>query len=116
MFLEFMAPVWVALLAPRVFHGRTEPIVYWALVLALVGLAVILWPTHLAARPCTSRPPGVAAGMVSGLGYATFQLIVKDLTNRGVGGRHHRDQRDEREQRRPAAAGAVADRGRRAAT
>ena len=84
MFLEFMAPVWVALAAPHIFRGRTEPIVYWALLIALAGLAVILWPT-ISGHAVHVSALGLAAGTVSGLGYAAFQLIVKDLTNRGVG-------------------------------
>jgi drug/metabolite transporter (DMT)-like permease len=84
MFLEFMAPVWVALAAPRIFRGRTEPVVYLALAIALVGLATILAPT-LAGQTVHVSKLGLAAGTVSGLGYAAFQLIVKDLTNRGVG-------------------------------
>ena len=47
MFLQFLAPVWVALLAPRVFRVPTERIVYPALAVALVGLAVILTPSLL---------------------------------------------------------------------
>jgi drug/metabolite transporter (DMT)-like permease len=84
MFLEFMAPVWVALAAPRIFRGRTEPVVYLALAIALAGLATILGPT-LAGQAVHVSKLGLAAGTVSGLGYAAFQLIVKDLTNRGVG-------------------------------
>ena len=84
MFLEFMAPVWVALAAPRLFRGRTEPVVYLALAIALAGLATILGPT-LAGNTVHVSKLGLAAGTVSGLGYAAFQLIVKDLTNRGVG-------------------------------
>ncbi len=84
MFLEFMAPVWVAVAAPRIFRGRTEPVVYVALGVALAGLATILVAGHLG--PGRARlGAGSAAGTVSGLGYAAFQLIVKDLTNRGVG-------------------------------
>ena len=84
MFLEFMAPVWVAVAAPRIFRGRTEPIVYVALGIALVGLATILWPT-ISGQTVHVSGLGLAAGTVSGVGYAAFMLIVKDLTNRGVG-------------------------------
>jgi drug/metabolite transporter (DMT)-like permease len=38
MFLLFLMPVWVALMAPRVFHSPREPIVFPALALALAGL------------------------------------------------------------------------------
>ena len=84
MFLEFMAPVWVAVAAPRSFKGRTEPIVYVALGLALVGLATILWPT-ISGQTVKVSALGLTAGTVSGVGYAAFMMIVKDLTNRGVG-------------------------------
>lgn len=81
MFLQFLAPVWVALIAPRVFRTRTEGVVYPALALALAGLAVILAPALLGEGVRLSAG-GVAAGLAAGLGYATFQLIVKDLTKR----------------------------------
>jgi drug/metabolite transporter (DMT)-like permease len=81
MFLQFLAPVWVALIAPRVFRARTEAIVYPALAIALAGLAVILAPSLLGEAVRLS-PWGVAAGLLAGLGYAAFQLVVKDLTKR----------------------------------
>ena len=81
MFLLFLAPVWVALLAPRVFRSRTERVVYPALLLALAGLAAILVPSLLGEGVRLSTA-GVAAGLGAGLGYAAFQLIVKDLTAR----------------------------------
>ncbi len=81
MFLQFLAPVWVALIAPRVFRARTEAIVYPALAIALAGLAVILTPSLLG-EGVTLSPWGVAAGLLAGVGYAVFQLVVKDLTRR----------------------------------
>jgi drug/metabolite transporter (DMT)-like permease len=84
MFLTFMAPVWVAVLAPRVFKVRTEPVVYVALVVAVAGLTIILAPM-LFGESVTVSWLGVAAGTISGLGYACFQMTVKSLTNRGVG-------------------------------
>jgi S-adenosylmethionine uptake transporter len=81
MFLTFTAPVWVALIAPRVFRARTEAIVYPALAIALVGLAVILTPALLG-EGIKLSPWGVTAGLLAGLGYAAFQLVVKDLTKR----------------------------------
>ena len=80
-FLMFLSPVWVALLAPRVFRVRTEGIVYRALVIAVVGLAVILAPSLLG-EGITVSAGGVAAGLGAGFGYAIFQLVVKDLTKR----------------------------------
>jgi drug/metabolite transporter (DMT)-like permease len=84
MFLEFMAPVWVAVVAPRVFRTRTEPVVYVALAVALGGLTTILWPT-IAGEAMHVSATGMLAGLVSGMCYAGFQLMVKSLTNRGVG-------------------------------
>ena len=81
MFLQFLAPVWVALLAPRVFRVPTEKIVYPALGIALAGLVVILTPSLLG-EGIKLSPGGVAAGLIAGVGYAAFQLIVKDLTKR----------------------------------
>jgi len=81
MFLQFLAPVWVAVVAPRILHSRTDRIVYPALALALGGLAVILAPSFFGEA---ARLPwwGVAAGLGAGAGYAAFQLSVKDLTSR----------------------------------
>jgi drug/metabolite transporter (DMT)-like permease len=81
MFLQFLAPVWVALIAPRVSRARTEAIVYPALAIALAGLAVILAPSLLG-EGIRLSPWGVAAGLLAGVGYAAFQLVVKDLTKR----------------------------------
>jgi drug/metabolite transporter (DMT)-like permease len=84
MFLEFLAPVWIAVIAPRVFKTRTEPVVYGALAVALAGLVLILTPM-LRGEGVHASSLGMLAGLVSGFGYATFQMIVKGLTNRGVG-------------------------------
>jgi len=81
MFLMFLAPVWIALAAPRVFHTRTETVIYPALVLALLGLLVILAPS-LGGGGAALSPGGVAIGLAAGLGYAAFQLLVKDLTGK----------------------------------
>ena len=81
MFLQFLAPVWVALIAPRILRARTEAIVYPALAIALAGLAVILAPSLLG-EGIKLSPWGVTAGLLAGFGYAAFQLVVKDLTKR----------------------------------
>jgi drug/metabolite transporter (DMT)-like permease len=81
MFLQFLAPVWVALIAPRIFRARTEAIVYPALAIALAGLTVILAPSLLG-EGIKLSPWGVTAGLLAGFGYAAFQLVVKDLTKR----------------------------------
>lgn len=84
MFLEFMAPIWVALIAPRLLGAVTDRVVYPALALALAGLAIILVPT-LTGRAVDISTLGIVFGVGSGLGYAGFQLTVKSLTDRGIG-------------------------------
>ena len=66
MFLQFLAPVWVALLAPRVSRVPTERIVYPALAIALGGLVVILAPSLLGEGIRLSAG-GVAAGLAAGI-------------------------------------------------
>ena len=79
MFLTFTAPVWVALMAPRVLRTRTEPIVYVAVVIALAGLATIVVPS-LSGQAVRVSALGLFLGAGSGLGYATFQMLVKGLS------------------------------------
>jgi drug/metabolite transporter (DMT)-like permease len=81
MFLQFLAPVWVAVIAPRVLRSRTDRVVYPALALAIAGLGVILWPS-LGGGEAGLSWWGVGAGLLAGLGYALFQLTIKDLTKR----------------------------------
>jgi len=78
-FFLFMQPVWVALLAPRLLKAPTERVVFLALAIAVGGLAVILVPSFLSGGVRLSAV-GVAAGLVAGLAYAGFTLLVKGLT------------------------------------
>ena len=82
MFLQFMAPVWVALVAPRFFHAPTDPVVYPALAdragrARRRSLRRLSW-----AAVCDCRPPASPPASAAGVGYAGFQLVVKDLTRR----------------------------------
>ncbi len=79
MFLLFLMPVWVALIAPRVFHSPRERIVWPALGLALAGLSVILIPDLLAEGAWVS-PLGLLAGLLTGIGYTIYTVTVKRLT------------------------------------
>jgi drug/metabolite transporter (DMT)-like permease len=79
MFLLFLMPVWVALIAPRVFHSPREPIVWPALALALTGLAVILLPDLLGESVKLSLI-GLLAALFTGFGYASYTVSVKGLT------------------------------------
>src|SRR5665647_3947970 len=71
----------IATLVPRVSRVPTERIVYPALAIAFGGLVVILAPSLLGEGIRLSAG-GVAAGLAAGIGYAVFQLVVKDLTKR----------------------------------
>ena len=79
MFLLFLMPVWVALIAPRVFHSPRETIVWPALALALTGLAVILLPDLLGESVELSLV-GLLAALFTGFGYASYTVSVKGLT------------------------------------
>jgi drug/metabolite transporter (DMT)-like permease len=81
MLLMFLAPLWVAIIAPLVLRSRTERVVYPALALAFAGLCVILWPSLMGSSGRLSTF-GLIAGLLGGLGYTAFQLLMKDLTGR----------------------------------
>jgi len=79
MFLLFLMPLWVALMAPRVFHTVREPVVWPALGLALAGLAVILVP-DLLGHGLRLSALGLLAALSTGFGYAAYTVSVKGLT------------------------------------
>jgi len=78
-FFLFLQPVWVAFLAPRFLHVATERVAYIALTIAVIGMAIILWPSFTGGVVSLSAL-GLAAGLASGGAFAFFQLIVKGLT------------------------------------
>lgn len=78
-FLIFIQPVWVALLAPRLLGVPTERVVLLALAVAVTGLVVILAPS-LVSDGVDLSALGLTAGLVGGVSYALFQLLVKGLT------------------------------------
>jgi drug/metabolite transporter, DME family len=78
-FFTFVQPVWVALLAPRFLKTPTDRVVPVALAVALGGLGVILAPSLVGENAGLSAA-GVLAGLVAGVTYAAFQILVKGLT------------------------------------
>jgi drug/metabolite transporter (DMT)-like permease len=78
-FLSYMSPIYIALVAPRLLRQRTEPVVVVALALAVTGIVVMLAPGLMdpALRVSTL---GVAVGLVSGLLLAAFFLVAKTLS------------------------------------
>jgi drug/metabolite transporter (DMT)-like permease len=77
-FLSYMSPIYIALVAPRLLRQRAEPVVV-ALALAVSGIVVMLAPGLMdpALRVSTL---GVALGLASGLLLAVFFLIAKTLS------------------------------------
>lgn len=80
MFLLFMAPVYVALLAPRLLGQRPDRIVAPALAIAVAGMVVILLPALLGVSDVATV--GILTGVITGLLFAAYQLLVKSLARR----------------------------------
>ena len=76
----FSQPVWLAILAPRFLKSRTEPAVFVAIAIALVGLGIILAPSFSGSLHVSVL--GLLAGLLSGWAYAGFAILVKGLTHR----------------------------------
>ena len=64
-FLSYMSPIYIALVAPRLLRQRTEPVVIAALVLAVSGIVVMLAPGLMDPALRVSAL-GVALGLVVG--------------------------------------------------
>jgi len=77
-FLMFTGPVYVALVAPRLLHQRTDRIVYPALGLAVAGMLAILLPGLTGAHRVSAA--GIACGVATGVLYAAYALTAKFLT------------------------------------
>jgi drug/metabolite transporter (DMT)-like permease len=78
-FLAYMSPIYIALVAPRLLRQRTEPVVIVALVLALAGIVVMLAP-GLTDPGLRVSALGVALGLASGVLLAAFFLVAKSLS------------------------------------
>jgi drug/metabolite transporter, DME family len=82
MFLFFLSPLWVALLAPVTIRQGTDRIVWPAMVVAMTGLAFILVPPMIGETIDLSAA-GIVAGLVSGVLFAGLAMVMKHL--RGLG-------------------------------
>jgi drug/metabolite transporter (DMT)-like permease len=71
--IQFVGPILVALWARFVYHERVRARIWLALVLALVGLALMveLWQSH---RPSTA---GLAAAGLAAVTYAAYILLAE---------------------------------------
>jgi drug/metabolite transporter (DMT)-like permease len=82
-FLSYLAPLYVAVVAPRVLREATDGIVYIALVAGLAGMALILVPGLLLEGADLSAT-GLLCGWGAGASYAVYLLLAKSLRARGV--------------------------------
>ena len=76
--LEYMAPVYVALVAPWVLHTRRRWTDMLAVAIAAAGMALIVVPS-LSLTGADSVLPGIACGVVAGGLFATALMLVKSL-------------------------------------
>ena len=83
--LEYMAPVYIALVAPWVLHTRRERSDMVAVAVAAVGMVLIVVPS-LTLAGSSHLEAGVACGTIAGALYATALLLMKGTggTIRGV--------------------------------
>ena len=77
-FIYYLQPLWVALLAPRILHVSTERVVYVAIPVAFVGLALVLGPSFAGSGSLSAV--GITAALLSGVGFALFQITMKRQT------------------------------------
>jgi drug/metabolite transporter (DMT)-like permease len=77
-FLSYLAPVYLAFVAPRVLKEETEPVVYAALAAGLAGMALILVPGLLLDGVRLSSQ-GLFFAWAAGVMYAVYLLFAKSL-------------------------------------
>lgn len=77
-FLSYMAPIYIAALAPRLLKQPTERIVVVALVLSLTGIAVMLLPGLFVPDVRVSLL-GLVCGLLAGGFLALFFIVAKGL-------------------------------------
>ena len=82
-FLSYLAPVYLAIVAPRILHETTDRVVYVALAVGLAGMVVILVPGLLLEGTKLSAA-GLFYGWAAGAMYAIYLLFAKSLRGRHV--------------------------------
>jgi drug/metabolite transporter (DMT)-like permease len=83
--LEYMAPVWVAMLAPWVLRTRRRRVDTVAVVVAVGGMALLVVPAATAGDGAVTAP-GVVFGLLAGLMFATAMMLVSSMGDAGVRG------------------------------
>jgi len=82
-FLSYLAPLYVAFVAPHLEGGRTEKAVYAALGVGLAGMALILVP-GLTGEGVKLTASGLLFALVAGLMYTVYLIGGKQLRRRDV--------------------------------
>jgi len=83
--LEYMAPVFVALLAPWVLHTRRRGVDLVAVAVAVGGMALLVLPAATAGDGAVTVP-GVVFGLLAGLMFATAMMLISSMAGAGVRG------------------------------
>jgi drug/metabolite transporter (DMT)-like permease len=78
MFLLFLSPLWVALLAPVFLKQRTDRMVFPAFLAAMGGLAFIIVPPMIG-QELNLSVWGIVTGLLAGVLLAGFMLCVSAL-------------------------------------
>jgi drug/metabolite transporter (DMT)-like permease len=82
-FLSYLAPLYVAFIAPHLEGGRTESAVYVALGIGLAGMALILVP-GLTGESIKLTPYGLFFAVFAGVMYTVYLIGGKQLRRRNV--------------------------------
>jgi drug/metabolite transporter (DMT)-like permease len=83
--LEYMAPVWVALLAPLALRTRRQGVDLIAVAIAVGGMALIMLPGLGVGEGVTSIP-GIVFGLLAGLMFAVAMMLIKSMGASAVRG------------------------------
>jgi drug/metabolite transporter (DMT)-like permease len=83
--LEYMAPVFVALLAPVVLRTRRQGIDLVAVAVAVAGMLLLVLPAATAGDGSVTVP-GVVFGLLAGLMFATAMMLISSMGRAGVRG------------------------------
>ena len=83
-FLSYLAPVYVAVVAPFLEGERTERIVWLALGVGLAGMAVILVPGLAGDGDLQLTPYGLFFAVLAGVMYAVYLIVGQQLRHRDV--------------------------------
>ncbi len=83
--LEYMAPVWVALLAPWLLRTRRQGIDMVAVAVAVAGMVLLVLPAATADDGAVTVA-GVVFGLLAGLMFATAMMLISSMHDSGVRG------------------------------